>query len=174
MKKIIYTIISLAILAGITLYIVNSKDNYDASKYFAKATDGLKVGSTLELKLPDQFNKTVTLNSDIKKLIFVFSKNTGHIAREFFGNKDKEYLNSKKALFVADVSKMPVFIRNTFAMPDFKKSPYHILLIYEKKVANEFEKGIDKDKVIIITIDNKKITKVNYASNDKELEKLLK
>ncbi len=175
MKKLIYSILILATIAGVTLYTINSKDNYDASKYFAKATDGLNVGSALDLKLPDQFDKSITLNSDTKKLIFAFSKETGHITREFFGKQEKDFLNSKKALLVADISKMPVFIRNTFAMPDLKKSSYHILLIYEGKLAKEFEKDIkDKNKVIVVTLNNKKVTKVDLASNEKELEALLK
>ena len=174
MKKIILAILALLIIAGGALYAINSKDNYDATKYFAKATNGLQVGSKLELKLPDQFDKTNTLTNDTKKLIFAFSKNTGHITREFFGKQDKEFLNNKKALLVADISKMPLFIRNTFAMPDLKKSPYNILLIYDGKLAKEFEKGIDKDKVIVVDLNNKEVTKVNYASNTKELEELLK
>jgi hypothetical protein len=174
MKKLIYSILILATIAGVTLYTVNSKDNYDASKYFAKATNGLKINSTLDLKLPDQFEKTVTLKDSTKKLIFAFSKNTGHITREFFKKQPKNYLDSKNALFAADVSKMPVFIRNTFAMPDFKKSPYHILLIYEKKAAQELEQGLDKDKVIVVELNNKKVVKVNYASNEEELKELLK
>ena len=31
-----------------------------------------------------------------------------------------------------------------------------------------------KDKVIVVELNNKKVTKVNYASNTKELEELLK
>lgn len=174
MKKIIYYAIATILIAGGVIFALNSKDNYDATKYYAKATDGLKVNSKLELKLPDQFDKSVSLTNETKKLIFAFSKNTGHITREFFGKQSKDFLSSKKALLVADISKMPVFIRNTFAMPDLKKSPYHILLIYDEKLAKEFEKGIDKDKVIVVELNNKKVTKVNYASNTKELEELLK
>jgi len=174
MKKTIFTILALLIIAGGAFYVINAKDNYDATKYYAKATNGLKVNSNLELKLPDQFNKEHTLTDDTKRLIFAFSKNTGHITREFFGKKDKNFLSSKKALLVADISKMPVVIRNAFAMPDLKKSPYNILLIYDKKLAKEFEKGIDKDKIAVVTLENKKVTKVDFASNEKELEELLK
>jgi len=174
MKKIIYGVIAILLIAGGVIFALNSKDNYNPDKYFAKATNGLNVGSKINLKLPDQFNNTTTLKDDTKKLIFAFSKNTGHITREFFSKQPKEFLDSKKALLVADISKMPVFIRNTFAMPDLKKSPYKILLIYDKNLAKEFEKGIDKDKVIVVTLNNKEVTKVDYAKNKEELEKLLK
>jgi len=174
MKKLIFSIVALIIIAVGVLFAINSKDNYDATKFYAKATNGLKIGSKLELKLPDQFNKEHILSSDTKKLIFVFSKNTGHIAREFFKKQSKDYLDSKKAIFVADISKMPAFIRNTFAMPDFKKSHYNILLIYDKKVTKKFEKGIDKDKVVVVTLDNKRVTNIKFASNEDELKKLLK
>jgi len=37
-------------------------------------------------------------------------------------------------MFIADISPMPVGIRNTLALPDLKKSPFSGLLIYDKGV----------------------------------------
>jgi len=172
-KKIVLGILLIIIIAVVALYAINGKDNYDATKYYLKTTKGLNVKSNIDFKLPDQFDKTHTLTNQDKIMIFAFSKNTGHIVREFFGTKDKGYLENKNAKLVADVSKMPVFIRNTFALPDFKKNPYSILLIYDKNIAQDLEKNLDKTKIVIAYLNNKQITKIEYASNQEELKKIL-
>jgi len=173
-KKILLSIIAIILIGGAILYSVNGKDNYDKTKFFAKATNGLSIGSELDLKLPDQFDKEQQLQNNTKILIFAFSKNTGHIIRQFISTKNKNFLENQKALFVADISKMPVFIRNTFALPDLRKSPYKILLIYDRAIATTFEKGIDKDKVIILELKNKQIMTIKYANSISELDKILK
>ncbi len=172
-KKIIFAILALLIVAGATFYAINQKDNYDASKYYLKSTKGLEVGSQIDFKLPDQFDKTHTLSNKEKIMIFAFSKATGHTVREYFSAVDKGYLKSKNAVIVADVSKMPVFVRNAFALPDLKESSYSILLIYDKSIAKDLEKNLDKTKIVIAHLNNKKITKIEYASSQLELKKIL-
>jgi len=68
---------------------------------------------------------------------------------------------------------MPTVIRNTFALPDFRKSPYSVLLIYDKEIAKKYKNSIDANKIIIVTLDNKKITKVQTVTNEEELKKAL-
>ncbi len=172
-KKIILSLILLIVIVIGTLFAINGKDNYDSTKYSATATDGLKKGSTLSFTLPDQFDKAVTLSPDTKKIIFVFAKATGHTVREFLKKQDKDYLPSRHTLFVADVSGMPTVIRNTFALPDFKKSSYSVLLIYDKTIANSYKNAEDADKITIITLDNKTVIDVQTVTSEEELKKAL-
>jgi hypothetical protein len=65
-------------------------------------------------------------------------------------------------------------IVNTFAMPDFRKSNYSILLIYDKAMAAKLKEGQAVDKVIVMSIQNKKITNIEHAATVEELKKLLK
>lgn len=172
-KKIILSLILLIAIAVGTLFAINGKNNYDPSKYSATATHGLQTGSTLSFTLPDQFDKAVSLTNDTKKIIFVFAKATGHTVREFLKKQDKNYLPSRNTLFVADVSGMPTVIRNTFALPDFRKSPYSVLLIYDKAIAKSYKNVEDAEKITIITLDNKTITKVQTLTSEEELKKAL-
>lgn len=172
-KKIILSLILFMAIALGTLFAINGKNNYDPSKYSATATHGLQTGSTLSFTLPDQFDKAVSLTNDTKKIIFVFAKATGHTVREFLKKQDKNYLPSRNTLFVADVSGMPTVIRNTFALPDFRKSPYSVLLIYDKAIAKSYKNVEDAEKITIITLDNKTITKVQTLTSEEELKKAL-
>ena len=172
-KKIILSLILLMVVAVGALFAINGKNNYDPTKYSATATKGLSVGSTLAFTLPDQFDKTSTLTNDTKKVIFVFAKATGHTVREFLKKQDKNYLPSRNTLFVADVSGMPTVIRNTFALPDFRKSPYSVLLIYDKAIAKSYKNKKDADKITIVTLENRKITNIQTLTTEDELKKAL-
>jgi hypothetical protein len=173
MKKFIVGLLLLILVAVGVLFYMNGQDNYDASKYSASTTNGLNVGSKIKFTLPDQFDQPHSLTKDVKKLIFVFAKPTGHIVKEFLKKQDKNYLKNKKALFIADISPMPTVIRNTFALPDFRKSNYSVLLIYDEEMAKKFKEGVSTDKIVIITLNKGVVKKVDYTTNEEELIKKL-
>jgi hypothetical protein len=173
-KKIILSLLALILLAGGVLFILNSKDNYDASKYSATATNSINVGSKIDFTLPDQFDKAHTLSPDTKKIIFVFAKATGHTVKTYLKEQSKDYLTQKNAIFVADISPMPTVIRNTFALPDLKKSAYSVLLIYDKNIAKQFKNETEADKIAVVTLNNKMIEAVKYITTADELKSELK
>ena len=124
MKKIILIAAILGVAAISVLFIINGKSSYDPKKYLLKISpENTKfgVGSTIELTLPDQFGKTQTLNNDIKTLVFVFTKASGHTIKLYLSDKKEDYLPKYKMAVVADISGMPTVIQNTFALPDFRK-----------------------------------------------------
>ncbi|NOZ90137.1 MAG: hypothetical protein GXO60_02505 [Epsilonproteobacteria bacterium] len=169
-KKIVLGVLTLIVIGVVALFAVNGKDNYDATKYSATATDGLNVGSKLEFTLPDQFDKPHSLTDDTKKLILVFAKSTGHTVKEFLKKQPKDYLTKKNTLFVADISPMPTVIRNTFALPDFKKSNYSVLLIYDENIAKTLKNPKEADKIAIANLKNKEITSIKYITTIDELK----
>ncbi len=173
LKKIFFSLIVLIVIAVGTLFAINGKNNYDPSKYQASATKGLHTGSKLSFTLPDQFDKAYTLTDKTKKVIFVFAKATGHTVKEFLKKQDKSYLPSRNTLFVADVSGMPTIIRNTFALPDFKKSAYSVLLIYDKAIAKSYKDENKADKISIVSLQNGDIKDIKYVSTEKELKAAL-
>ena len=176
MKKILLGLIALIIIAAGVLFGVNGKSNYDASKYSLSITPDDKhfgIGSTIDYILPDQFDKTHKLSTTTKKLLFAFTKDTGHIIKVFMMEKPEGFLQKKDAVIVADISAMPVVIQNTFALPDLKKSNYSMMLIYDKEMAKKLKEGQEATKVIVMTLENKKVTKVELAASEEELGKLL-
>jgi uncharacterized protein YxeA len=168
-KKIILGILALIILAVGGLFLLNGKDNYDASKYSTTATNGLNVGSKITFTLPDQFDKAHTLTNNTKKLILVFAKATGHTVKEFLKTKESDYLSQRNALFIADISPMPAVIRNTFALPDFQKSAYSVLLIYDGAIAKQLKNDTQADKIAVATLENGTITSIKFVSTAQEV-----
>lgn len=168
-KKTILGLLALIILAAGGLFFINGKDNYDATKYATTATDGINVGSKITFTLPDQFDKAHTLSADTQKLILVFAKETGHIVKEFLSTQDGGYLTKRNALFIADISPMPTVIRNTFALPDFKKSAYSVLLIYDGEIAKQLKNDTKADKIAVVSLESGVIKAVKYVSTAQEM-----
>jgi hypothetical protein len=173
LKKIILGLVGVIILAMGTLFVLNGKDHYDPSRYSLSVTKGLQPGSHITFTLPDQFDTPHTLGPETKQLIFVFSKATGHTVKEYLKRQPADYLKKRHTLFVADISPMPTVIRNTFALPDFKKSPFSVLLIYDKNFAKALKDEKGAEKITVITLENNTIKTVKYIASEEELKSFL-
>ena len=174
MKKILLILLALVTLGAGALFMLNGKDRYDADKYSASLSNGLQKGSEIAFTLPDQFDKDISLNDTTETIIFVSSKAMGHTVKEFLKEQPADYLKKNHALFIADISPMPVIIRNTFALPDLKKQHYSVLLIYDKRFAKEFKKGTQSDKIAIVKLKKGKIERVSYTDDTEELDRAIK
>lgn len=171
-KLIILVILMFIIIVGLIGF--GSKEIFNKNGYFTKSTNGLNVNSSIDFALPDQHNKIYTLRDDTKKVVFVFSKGMGHIVKNYLSQQPENFLPSKNMLFVADISPMPVAIRNLMAMPDLKKSKYSVLLIFKPELVEPLVNEDIKDKIIIATMDNKKITNITLATNEQEFVNAIK
>jgi len=164
MKKTLLVFVTLLLFMGC------SKD--DAA--LANVTPSLVVGKSLaNLQLKDQNGVKHTLNPDTYKIVFAFAKAPAHICNDFFNTKEPTYLKKHHAEFIADISSAPSLIRNIFILPGLKDFKHPVLLLDDKKVAAPFRKGVDTEKIIIVSIFNKKITNIKTVTTAKELQKVL-
>jgi len=135
-------------------------------------SSGVVIGKELaDFKLKDQFDKEHHLTNDIKKIIFAFSKPTGHLMKVYLGVRDPDYLSKRNITFIADISGMPSLIAKMFAIPDLKESKYSVLLIREKEKAKRFRNEDQKNAVMVITLDNKIVKSVKFVTNEEDLKK---
>jgi hypothetical protein len=65
---------------------------------------------------------------------------------------------------------MPVVIRNSLALPDLRKSPYHVLLIYDKKLAQKLKNKKNYKKITILFLEDKTIKNIRYIEKEEELK----
>ncbi len=166
----------LGVIVSATLFLSGCTGNKieDKKEVIVKTgeiSSGIIVGKELApFKLKDQFDKEHTLTADVKKVIFVFTKPTGHIMKVYMGERKNDYLTSRNITFIADISGMPTMIANMFAIPDMKESKYPILLIKEKENAKRFRNEEQKNAVMIISLENKIIKSVKFVTNDVDLK----
>ena len=130
----------------------------------------LVVGKTLTpLKINDQFEKEHTIQEDTKKLIFAFSKDAAHTCNDYFATKDAEYLSKNSTEFIADVSAAPSLIRSMFIMPGLKDFKHTVLILDDEAKAAPFRAGVDSEKIILISLNNGAIEKIESISTLSEL-----
>ncbi len=137
-------------------------------------TKDVTVGKIFEnITLKDQFDKEVSLSNKTKKVIFVFKKASGHTARALLDSKPDDYLLNKNVAFIADISGMPSIIASMFAIPDFQKHKYPVMLIRDEKISAKYRSEKYQDYIAIINLNNFKITKIILVSTEKQLEEIL-
>ena len=151
MKK---TILTLTTLASFALGSININD--DMSSFSS----------------PDQFDKIHSVTNSTKQMIFAFKKASGHSVKEFLTTKDVNYLTSRNILFVADVSAMPTVIQ-WFALPSLKDYPFPIVVLNDDELSAKYKNEENIEKIMVIILNNKKVSEIKYFDDTKELEKYL-
>ena len=170
MKKLILGFLAISILlSGCGGNKLENKEKVTLNS--GTVSEGIVVGSKLEdFKFKDQFDKETSLKDSTKKVMFAFTKPTGHLIKMYMADKKENYLTSRDIIFIADISGMPSIIATMFAIPDMKESKYPILLIKEKEKAMRFRNEQHKNSAMIITLKNKIIQNVKFVTNDKDLK----
>jgi hypothetical protein len=131
-----------------------------------------KVGqSVMPLDLSDQFGKRVTLKMMPKTLIMAFEKGTGATVNEYLSAQEKGYLAKNKAAFVADISQMPKFITESFALPKMRKYAHTVLLIQDEEQGFDFP--YQEDKITVMKFRGNFLTKVEFISTVSELKRAM-
>jgi hypothetical protein len=131
-----------------------------------------KVGqSVMPLDLNDQFGKRYTLKVMPKTLIMAFEKGTGATVNEYLSAQEKGYLAKNKAVFVADISQMPKFITETFALPKMRKYNHTVLLIQDEEQGINFP--YQEEKITVMKFRGNFLTKVDFVSTADELKKAI-
>jgi hypothetical protein len=133
----------------------------------------LKVGNSFTLTVENQFDKQVSVTSDIKKAIIVFSKDNGHDVRDFLDKQDKNFLQSKNAIYVADISGMPSLVFKFFVKGKLQDSNYPMFLIKDEKMSEKYKTEQNKNQIHLITLDNNKITDIKSFSAVADMVKAL-
>ena len=134
--------------------------------------NSLTVGTNIPtLTVKDQFEKEHIIDANIKTIIFSATKTEGTTIKEFLLTKDKDYLTTNKAAYVADITGMPGLITKFIALPKMKDYPFSVLLIDE---ANKTLFPVKEDMISIISLENGKVTDIKYVKTAAELGQILK
>lgn len=134
--------------------------------------NSLTVGTDIPtLTVKDQFEKEHIIDANIKTIIFSATKTEGTTIKEFLLTKDKDYLTTNKAAYVADITGMPGLITKFIALPKMKDYPFSVLLIDE---ANKTLFPVKEDMISIISLENGKVTDIKYVKTAAELGQILK
>jgi hypothetical protein len=93
--------------------------------------------------LLDQFDEAYTLNDRLKILLVARSMEGAKKLHGALEGKPEGYLESRDAVFVADVSRMPQVISTLFAVPAMRDYNYRVLLDRQPQVAPRYPGALD-------------------------------
>ena len=123
----------------------------------------LAVGDALpQLQFENQHGKMEAFpGPDTRVVLFAIEKAPSDEVNTYLTNLGVEAKRKDGIVFLADISGMPGFVTQTFALPKMRKRPYSILL------ANKAEQAAfmphEKDAVTVLRVNQGKITHIAYA-----------
>ncbi|RUM62624.1 MAG: hypothetical protein DSZ04_07525 [Sulfurimonas sp.] len=134
----------------------------------------LVMGTSLSgLTLKDQFEVEHTLKATTTKVVFALAKASAHVCNDFFETQKPTYLGDNNTEFIADVSAAPSIIKSLFILPGLKDFKHTVLLLNEKTTAAPFRKGLDTEKIVLVSLREGVIEKITTVSTDKELQSFI-
>ncbi len=93
------------------------------------SAEPLQVGSALPaLELADQHGDVRTLDASLRLVLFSRDMDGGGVIQEALKEEGAALLEREDAAYVADVSRMPGFVRRFIAKPRMRRRPYRMLL----------------------------------------------
>jgi hypothetical protein len=121
------------------------------------------LGSKLEaFTLADQYGTDHLVDENVRMIILTRDMKAGDVVREALGNRGKPLLEKHQAVYIADLSSMPGFLRNLLAVPKLKERPYPILLDTAGDVSNALPSR--ESHATLIFLDALQIAAVEYVS----------
>jgi hypothetical protein len=121
------------------------------------------LGSKLTpVTLEDQHGKKHTIGASTRVIVLTRDMNAGDVVKAALARKGKTVLEQHRAVYVADVSSMPGFVRKYLALPKLKERPYPMLL----DAAGELSRSLPsrENHATVIFLDGLRITAVEYVT----------
>ena len=132
----------------------------------------VKVGSELKqfnsYKYETPHGRQMRVPKKTQLIVVAFEKDTGKLVNEYLKTKNSFYMPKHHAIFIADISKMPTIITNTFALPKLRKYKHPIYLHFD----DDFSENIPQkeEKVTLLEVEDGKITNISYATTKEQLQ----
>lgn len=101
--------------------------------------------------LLDQHDQAYTLNEEVRVLLVARDMDGAKLVKAALADAPEGYLEARKAVFVADIQRMPAIISKLFAVPAMRDYRYRVLLDRDGQVASQYAGA--EGKVLWLTLD---------------------
>ena len=139
---------------------------------FSVNTYSMEVGEKIKpFQLEDQHEKIQKVDTSFKLIIFARDDDANKVLAKALAKTNKTYLPKRKAIYVADISKMPGFVASWFALPKMRKYTYLSLLDRKPELTKIFP--AKKSEITLIYLKDLTVEKIEYYKNPFKLRKVL-
>ncbi|QOY52019.1 hypothetical protein [Candidatus Sulfurimonas baltica] len=129
---------------------------------------GSALGELNGFKYETPQGREMRVPKNPKLVIAAFDKETGALVNEYLDTQDAYYLQMNRAIFIADINKMPTVITNMFALPKLRKYKHLIYLHYDEKFGTVVPNK--EAKITLLRVEDGKIKNISYISTKQELK----
>ena len=113
----------------------------------ATCAQAVEVGERLApWTLLDQFDQPYSLNDELQVLLVARSMAGAKLLAAALDQQPKGYLESRKVVFLADISRMPSVIATAFAVPAMRDYNYRVMLDRDARIAPRYP--VENDAVL--------------------------
>jgi len=121
--------------------------------------------------LEDQHGESHALDEDVALLLFNRDMGGGGLIKQALEDAPAELLSSRRAVYVADISRMPKLVARMFALPSMRRRPYAIWLDRDGNSTARLPHS--EGQATLIFLRDLKITRVLFASTAAEIAREL-
>ena len=113
----------------------------------ATCAQAVEVGERLApWTLLDQFDQPYSLDDELQVLLVARSMAGAKLLAAALDQQPKGYLEARKAVFLADISRMPSVIATAFAVPAMRDYNYRVMLDRDARIAPRYP--VENDAVL--------------------------
>lgn len=130
------------------------------------------VGSQLPaLALVDQHGAPHPLDESVRVVLFSREMGAGGVIKSALEKDGAALLESSHALYVADVSGMPAFVRSMFALPGLRRRAYRIAIDDRGEATRDFP--VIEGKPTVLVLDRLRVVRIENPATADELRRAL-
>lgn len=143
---------------------------------FAAPLQTVSASPTLpKHQFENQWENPVDLSADTKWVLLSQSKGGSNIVRDAFEELEVKDPAKNGLIYIADISAMPGFVTKLFALPKMRDYAFPIALIREEgQIAQLKLDSYNKEKVVLLQLDNLTVAATTEFADKAELVKQLK
>lgn len=123
------------------------------------------------LHLKNQHEQAWKVPPDTRLVVFAAGRKAANLAMAVLGVQNKDFLATRHAVYLADMSKMPGFITRTFALPSLREQPFDVGVSQDEALLADWPR--QQDAVTLIALAGGRVLDVQYAHSESELRMAL-
>jgi hypothetical protein len=123
------------------------------------------------LALQDQHAKPWVVKADTRLVVFAAGRKPSNLVMEVLGAQPKDFLETRQAVYVADMSRMPGFVTRTFALPALREQPFVVGVNLDDKLLADWPR--QDDAITLIRLDAGRVTRIEFVRTAPELKAAL-
>ncbi len=123
------------------------------------------------LQLKDQHGQDWRVSADTRLVLFASGRKASNLVQSVVGAQPKGFLESRKAVYLADMSRMPSFVTRTFALPSLREQPFTVGVVLDSALLQGWP--AQEDALVLIELANGRVTALHPVSTEAQLRTAL-